>query len=519
MRHRRFSVGLALAITWLLAGVATASASAATVVDQWTASIGSGAALGTATMRAFSTGTGSVYVNLKHLVGSATYGETINAGTCSSVGVLIATLPALRTSSTGTVARTSTLGTSGTALARKASSAVLRLTYGSHVYCGWFTYGLKLPFTKESGTWWVFNGYHSGVDHVASTGTLYALDFNRTDGQTAGSGVVSPASGTVIAPSGYPCFGYDGGQKFVVGWGLTIELDRSSTPDGHQAYLQLCHIDGTAPAAGTHLAQGQFLGTVTDDHRPTFDNTHIHLALFLAKPSDTDHTRVSVPFAGYWRLEAGYDLSGTSETTCAGSASCATYVSSQPMPPSGIKGQVLDLNGQPAAASLIIEAALAGTSDYVGVDSDSQGRFTLQLPPGDYVVNVWGRGSVWPSGYSGVGGALVEPTSQAVAVTVVAGSLTPLTLRYPAIRHISGTVVATGTTPLSELYVFAFSLDGVTDGFIDLGADGSFTIAVLPGTYILVVDRNHTVPALWYAEGPTVTVGTSDVTGVSFVVP
>jgi putative multiple sugar transport system substrate-binding protein len=109
-RGRRFlGVGLSLSMAAILVMTVVAPASAATVGASWKAKVGSAGANGTATIQAYTTGSGSLALKLAKLRAATTLPVTISKGTCGSVGAALIRFPAIRTTSSGTAARTSSL--------------------------------------------------------------------------------------------------------------------------------------------------------------------------------------------------------------------------------------------------------------------------------------------------------------------------------------------------------------------------------------------------------------------------
>ena len=107
--RRRLGVGLALALAALLVMTAAPPVGAITVGASWRAKVGAAGANGTATISALTTGSGSLALKLAKLRASSYLPVTISKGTCGSVGSTLFTLPAIRTTSSGTAARTSSL--------------------------------------------------------------------------------------------------------------------------------------------------------------------------------------------------------------------------------------------------------------------------------------------------------------------------------------------------------------------------------------------------------------------------
>jgi multiple sugar transport system substrate-binding protein len=96
---RTLSLGVGLALILTMADVAPAGA--ATVANTWQAQIGLAGANGTATILAYTSGTGSIALKLAKLRASTFQPVTLSKGTCSSVGSTLIRLPAIKTTSTG----------------------------------------------------------------------------------------------------------------------------------------------------------------------------------------------------------------------------------------------------------------------------------------------------------------------------------------------------------------------------------------------------------------------------------
>jgi len=328
-------IGVAVAVLALVF-LATPT-SAATVIGGWQATLGTGGANGTVTINVYPSGSGFVVVKLTGLAPWLTYDVAVRAGTCAKpVGVVLG-FGSFRPTLLGKVSKTVTLTASevrnisvkGKIIHAGSRCAAMKV-FGQPLSA--VSDGLKMPFTRESGPWVISNGYSNGSDsgdHATVPGTLYALDFARSGGATAGSTVVAPASGTITHSYDiYDAFGN-------IGYCFTMQLDGASL-NGQPVSMELCHTD-LRPVLG-HIKQGQYLGHVASDGT----NSHIHIALFASdgNPTVDKASRVPIPFAGYWRLENGYPaLADTSTShTCVAEA-CPVYLSSQPEPASPVAPQ------------------------------------------------------------------------------------------------------------------------------------------------------------------------------------
>jgi putative multiple sugar transport system substrate-binding protein len=142
---RRLGVGLSLSMAAILVMTVAAPAGAATVGASWRAKIGSVGVNGTATIQAYTTGSGSLALKLARMRPATSLPVTLSKGTCASVGSTLIMLPAIRTTSTGAAARTSSLTVAQVAKLKAATAGtgkvairVGRSTTGG-VKCGVFT--------------------------------------------------------------------------------------------------------------------------------------------------------------------------------------------------------------------------------------------------------------------------------------------------------------------------------------------------------------------------------------------
>jgi putative multiple sugar transport system substrate-binding protein len=142
--RRHLGVGLSLSLAAILVMTVVGPVGAATVGASWQAKIGSAGANGTATILAYTTGSGSLALKLARLRAATSLPVTLWTGACGSVGSPLITLPAIRTTSSGTAARTSSLTVTqvrklkGAAYGGKVAIRIGSRTTGG-VKCGLFT--------------------------------------------------------------------------------------------------------------------------------------------------------------------------------------------------------------------------------------------------------------------------------------------------------------------------------------------------------------------------------------------
>ena len=143
MRSTRLNtIAIVIALATLLT-VAASPASALTLQRTWSAKIGSSGSNGSITLKAYTNGVASIRYSLKGLRADASYSVQIRSGTCAAPGTIAARPPTVRTSSSGTVARTDNLlpwmVTKIWPAARK-TSFIVRVVNGTSIRCGAFTF-------------------------------------------------------------------------------------------------------------------------------------------------------------------------------------------------------------------------------------------------------------------------------------------------------------------------------------------------------------------------------------------
>jgi YVTN family beta-propeller protein len=131
---------VAVSIALALAFGAAPGASAATLTNAWGAKIGSSGANGAATISAFTTGTGSIALKLAKLKPSTLLPVTLTNATCT--GATLTSVAAIKSTSAGAAARTSTLTATQVALIKTATKATgkiaIKIGTGTTAKCGVF---------------------------------------------------------------------------------------------------------------------------------------------------------------------------------------------------------------------------------------------------------------------------------------------------------------------------------------------------------------------------------------------
>jgi len=208
----------ALSLSLLVGALLTVSptaVSAATVSAAWSAKIGGGGANGSATLQLSTSGTGSLALKLVKLPASTSLAVTLSKGTCSSVGATILTLPAIKTTSAGAAARSSTLtatqASAVTAATAGTGTMAIRIGSGSTAKCGLFAALAVQPYVAATITVgrephgvaiapsgvWVTNYYDNTLSRIdpATNAVLQTLPLKLSE--SAGPKAIASGDGSL----------------------------------------------------------------------------------------------------------------------------------------------------------------------------------------------------------------------------------------------------------------------------------------------------------------------------------
>lgn len=181
--------------------------------------------------------------------------------------------------------------------------------------------------------------------------------------------------------------------------------------------------------------------------------------------------------------------------------------------------------GHPAAG---IEVDSSGpTSDYVYTDVD--GTYSLVAAPGDYTIHFNDESGTYGSGYYSDSGFTYSQGS-ATTVNVSTLDVTGKNVTLPTALHIKGKVTKSGGVGLPGIWVYVDGMDSGLDGNgSDTAADGTYSVAVGPGNYIIhFYDGSGKYGNGWYstagftyfsASATTVNVASADVVGKNVTLP
>jgi putative multiple sugar transport system substrate-binding protein len=179
----RSAIGLSLSLAAILVMTVVAPVRAVTVGASWRAQIGGAGANGTATIQAYTSGSGSLALKLVDLKAATSLPVVLSKGTCASVGSTLMTFPAIRTTSAGAATRTSSLTAAQVTTIKSATlgTGKIAVRVGSSatggVKCGVFTV-LYVPIGIVLPSGWVRDqaGFQ---DALKSTGYSAQVLFSR----------------------------------------------------------------------------------------------------------------------------------------------------------------------------------------------------------------------------------------------------------------------------------------------------------------------------------------------------
>ena len=225
-RGVRVLLPLALGIAAVLA-LGPVAASGATVSAAWSAKIGRAGVNGKAAISAYTTGTGAITLKLAKLKASTLHPVVLHTGTCSSVGAVLLKLPSIKTTRTGTAARTSSLTAtqvSRITAATTAGKVAIRIGTGSARKCGAFSQLAVAPVVAARIT---VGASPSDVAN-APNGVWVTNWFDNTLSR------IDPATSKVLQTLTLTLPGTAGPEAIAFGdgslWVTTTEYDESDNP-------------------------------------------------------------------------------------------------------------------------------------------------------------------------------------------------------------------------------------------------------------------------------------------------
>lgn len=144
-----------------------------------------------------------------------------------------------------------------------------------------------------------------------------------------------------------------------------------------------------------------------------------------------------------------------------------------------ISGTVTSDNGSPLG-SMTVAAYTTGGALQTSAVTTAAGAYSLTLPAGSYHVLAYDAAGVFATSF--YADAESFETSNVLTLTS-SQSATNINFRLVAAGYATGYVTTTGGTPLPAMTVAAYNADGTRRGFTTTATNGSFTLALPPGTY------------------------------------
>lgn len=362
--------------------------------------------------------------------------------------------------------------------------------------------------------------------NTASDGT-YTLD-----GLAAGTYYMAVRDSTGALPSGYVSgstltpFG-PLASVITVGTGSThVDVH---VPAGHT-------ISGTVTAGGSPLAGIRLFvcgaldsampetGAVYCDHATTAADGTYSVAV-LPGPYTVAFIDFTNTYPETFYSTSGATLDGAAATVLTVSSTNITGIDAllakAPAYAGSITGTVTDASAAPVSGVSVSACPTAGPPVCYSATTGSDGAYTLGLPAGSYTVSFDDPTLAHPSGYYGSGGFAATPAG-ATPVTVAASAVSGIDVQLPVGHLVKGTVTGPGGAPLGGVGVYPCASPECQQGWTT-GADGSYTLNLAPGSYVLhFVDWSGQYLSGYYASNgladatnaTPVTVGTGDVTGL-----
>ncbi|MFN8630034.1 MAG: carboxypeptidase-like regulatory domain-containing protein [Chloroflexota bacterium] len=167
-----------------------------------------------------------------------------------------------------------------------------------------------------------------------------------------------------------------------------------------------------------------------------------------------------------------------------------------------------------------------GTGSFLGTTA-VDGTYTVNVPAGTYLVYVYDPNAAHPAGYYSVTGYVAD--YRKASDVIVGHDLAGIDVKLPSPIWIQGKVTAAGGAGLGGISVGAYDSDIDNGGTAKTAGDGTFAIAVTPGSYEVGFSDEAGVYASGYyglsgytansALAAPVSVTASDVPGIDVELP
>ncbi|MGZ8851560.1 MAG: MSCRAMM family protein, partial [Thermoanaerobaculia bacterium] len=162
---------------------------------------------------------------------------------------------------------------------------------------------------------------------------------------------------------------------------------------------------------------------------------------------------------------------------------------------SAVTGTVTDASTGVRLPSMIVHAYAAnGTDPGLLSTTDSNGKYILSLPPGDYRILAYDQTGVYATSF-----AADAESFETSPVLKANGDVSNYNFALRTGGSVSGRVIA-ASAPVSQAVVAVYNLSGTRRGFTVSDAFGDYSIVVPPGSYKLVAyDENKVYAPTFYS--------------------
>jgi hypothetical protein len=139
------------------------------------------------------------------------------------------------------------------------------------------------------------------------------------------------------------------------------------------------------------------------------------------------------------------------------------------------------INGTVSPAPGMVVAAYDASGNFVvQTTTNSSGQYTLTVNPGSYHLLAYDPAGVYATSYYADADSF-----ETSALLNVSGNLTNINFALVKAGYLAGTVTSQNGTPLPNITVAAYNLNGTRRGFTQTDSAGHYVLPLPPGTYAL----------------------------------
>jgi len=163
-----------------------------------------------------------------------------------------------------------------------------------------------------------------------------------------------------------------------------------------------------------------------------------------------------------------------------------------------VTGTVTDAASGGRLASMVVRAYTAAGQDTSATTTDSSGRYTLGLPPGDYRILAYDQSGVYATSF----GPGADSFETAPILHLTTADVANYNFALPVGGSMTGNVSAAGGS-VSQAVVAVYNLSGTRRGFTAADNSGNYSIVVPPGHYKVVAydDSKRYAPEFFRFQG------------------